>query len=239
MIGPGFLSLLVLAAVHLFANQSKVLGWLWHGRFLSFAAGISFAYVFVDLLPTLEKGQPVLKRTFEEIVPYFDRHAYLIALLGVLFFYGIQTFSSGHSGRAFWWSLSGYLFFNFLVGASLSDSNNPDIQPVALFTVAMGMHYFVRDHSATLDDPSLYTRSARWCLVASLFVGYLVGHVTHIPDAIVAIAVSFVAGGVFLNVLHYELPKSERAGYSCFVLGALLYTAILLGVGEVSAPTNL
>ena len=108
-----FTALLILATIHLFANKTKILGWIWHGRFLSFAAGISFAYVFVDLLPKLEKGQQVLKQAFA-VVPYLDRHAYVIALLGVLFFYGLHSQSKKKSALSFWLSTSGYVIFNFL-----------------------------------------------------------------------------------------------------------------------------
>ena len=232
-IDPGFLSLLALVAVHLFANQAKVLGWVWHGRFLSFAAGISFAYVFVDLLPALEKGQPILRKAFETMIPYFDRHVYLIALFGVLFFYGFHTDPEDGSKRSFWLAMLGYVVFNFFVGASLSDSSNPDIQPIALFTIAMGMHYFVNDHSAEVEHPDLYESTARWLLIASLVLGYAVGYLTHIPDAVVVIVVSFLAGGVFLNALRYELPKRNQIGYMYFLCGSLLYTAILLGIGEI------
>lgn len=229
-IAPGFLALVVLAAVHLFANQTRVLGWVWHGRFLSFAAGISFAYVFVGLLPALEKGHPALKTVFEHVIPYFDRHAYVIALFGVLFYYGLHTRAESETRRQFWLGLSGYLLFNFFLGATLSDSNDPEIQPLILFTFAMGMHYFVRDHSASENDPVLYGRRARWCLVGALFAGYLVGYLTHIPDAVVAIVVSFVSGGVLLNALRYELPKREEVGYLYFVVGALFYTVVLMGL---------
>ncbi|MES2273564.1 MAG: hypothetical protein V4487_05195 [Chlamydiota bacterium] len=227
----GFLSLFVLALVHLFANQGKFLT-DWHRRFLSFAAGISFAYVFVDLLPALEKGQPILKRIFDDVVPYLDRHTYLIALLGVLFYYGIQTKSRAHPEGNFWLAMSGYLLFNFFVGASLSDSRNPEIQPLILFTVAMGMHYFVRDHNAKTSHANLYNRQARWGLVAALFAGFFVGSLTHIPDSLVALAVSFLAGGILLNAFQHELPKRERVGYFYFVLGSILYTAILMSVGR-------
>lgn len=236
LISSGFLSLLFLALIHLFANQSKVLGWIWHGRFLSFAAGISFAYVFVDLLPVLEEAQPTIKKTFENITPYLDRHAYLIALIGVLFFYGLHSGSSTNSSRNFWLAMSGYLLFNFFVGASLSDSTNPDIQPIWLFSLALGMHYFVNDHNVSMDYPELYEHRARWLLVIALFLGYIVGYIFHIPDVLVGIIVSFLAGGVFLNVLRYELPKREQIGYIFFVFGSLLYTAIILSLGETSMP---
>lgn len=227
----GLLALFVLAFVHLFANQVSVLGWVWHGRFLSFAAGVSFSYVFVDLLPALEKGQPALRRTLDPLIPYLDRHAYLIALLGVLFFYGVHTQSPLHKARSFWVSVAGYVLFNLFVGASLADSTNPDIQPVLLFTIAMAMHYFIRDHQAEENNAILYGRQARWILVAALFVGYAIGYMSHIPDAVVAIVVSFLAGGVILNALRYELPKREQVGYAFFVTGALFYTGILLSLG--------
>ena len=231
-ISPGLISLVVLALIHLYANQAKVLGWLWHGRFLSFASGLSFAYVFVDLLPALEKGQPALKRLFGETIPYFDRHTYLIALIGVLFYYGIHTRFRAQTKSSFWVTLVGYTLFNFLVGASLSDSSNPEIQPIILFTIAIGGHYFVRDHFAGADHAQLFERQGRWWLVLALFAGYFIGRLTHIPDPVSAILMSFLAGGIILNALGYELPKREESGYIFFVIGALLYTAILIGVGE-------
>ncbi len=224
---PGLLALLVLAAIHLFANRAKVLGWVWHGPFLSFASGLSLAYVFVDLLPALERGEPVLKRTFEDVLPFLELHTYLIALLGILFYYGIQSCKSSHKNQ--WLPISGYLLFNFFVGASLSDSSNPEIQPVTLFTIAIGMHYFVRDHLANVTKQP----AVLGALIFTLFAGYIIGYLTKIPDAVSAIGISFVAGGILLNVFHYELPKKEKSGYLWFVFGALLYTAMLLGVGEV------
>ncbi len=221
-----FLVLILLVAIHLFACKAELFGWLWHGRFLSFASGISFAYVFVDLLPALEKRQPVLKEAFHGVIPYLDLHAYVMALFGVLFYYGLHTQTP--SLRNFWLSLSGYLLFNFLVGASLSDGTSPDIQPLYLFAIAMGMHYFIHDHMASLSYPNLYQAKVRFYLIGALFAGYFIGGVIHIPETVEAILVSFVAGGMILNALGYELPKREQIGYAFFVLGSLSYTALLL-----------
>lgn len=229
---PGLLSVAILSLVHLYANKTKVLGWLWRGRFLSFAAGLSFAYVFVDLLPAIDEGQPVLKQTFGDIIPYFDKHAYLIALFGLLFYYMLQRKIDTLPREKFWLSISGYVLFNFFVGASLSDPTNLDIQPIALFTIAIAMHYFVRDHQARQTSKPLYMERGRWLLVSALIIGFVIGKVTHIPNALVAIAVSFLAGGILLNVLHYELPSKKQSGMS-FVIGAVFYTALLIFVGKV------
>lgn len=217
--------------VHLFANRLQVLGWVWHGRFLSFAGGVSFAYVFVDLLPALGEGQPILKQTFEGVLPFLDRHAYVIALLGVLFYYGLQGSTSVPTEKNFWFSIFGYQLFNGFVGASLADPSNPDVQPLVLFTIAVGLHYFIHDHTLREQYPVLYEKYGRWCLASALVIGYLIGYFTQIPDSVVAVVIAFVGGGMLLNVLHYELPNRGGGGYPYFVLGALIYTAILLRVG--------
>ncbi len=222
MINAGFLSLCILALIHLFANRPYILGWIWHSKFLSFASGISLAYVFVDLLPALEKGEPVLKRTLDPILPYLELHTYLVALLGILFYYGIQSRLSAKTHQ--WLPISGYLLFNFFVGASLSDSTNPEIQPLTLFTIAIGLHYFIRDHLAKISKNKFILCS----LIGTLFVGYFIGYLTKIPDAVTAIGIAFVAGGILLNTFQYELPKQEKHGYFWFVCGALLYATVLL-----------
>lgn len=226
------LTLLILISIHFFAANAERLGWLWHGRFLSFAAGISFAYVFVDLLPTLEKEQPILKSTFGETIPYLDRHAYVMALFGVLVYYGLQPgMQPGQkTTKAFWLMIFGYGLFNFLVGASLADRNNPDIQPLFLFTLAMGMHYFIHDHNLNMDFENSYSHIVRWLLVLALILGFTIGFITEIPSVIEALGVSFLAGGMILNALRYELPKRNQLGYAFFVIGALSYTALILGL---------
>lgn len=228
MLYPGLLSLCILAAVHLFANRPKILGWLWQGRFLSFASGVSLSYVFVDLLPALARGEPALKRSFDSILPYLELHTYLIALVGILFYYGIQSRKSSENHG--WLQISGYLLFNFFIGATLSDSSNPEIRPLTLFTIAIGLHYFIRDHIAEVSKKRIVLGT----LIFALFAGYIVGYLTHIPDVATAIGISFVSGGILLNTFQYELPKKEEKGrYFWFICGALLYTAILLSVGEV------
>lgn len=106
---------------------------------------------------------------------------------------------------------------------------NPEIQPLTLFTIAIGLHYFIRDHLAKISKK----KPILWSLIFILFAGYLTGYLAKIPDTAAAIGISFVAGGILLNTFQYELPKREKSGYFWFVCGALLYTAIVLSLGEV------
>ncbi len=226
------LALSILILIHLFGNQSRFLGWVWHGRFLSFASGVSFGYVFVDLLPALSASQPVLKQSFNGVVPYLDKHAYLIALCGMLFYYGLQGPSKGSWDSKFWISMAGYSLFNFFVGASLADPLDPSIQPIWLFTIAIGLHYFVHDHNLSQDHPESYEMQARWVLVGALLLGWLTGYFFNIPETLIALVVAFVAGGLIMNAMRYELPAKEGDSYRYFILGALGYSILLIGLGE-------
>jgi len=224
MFNAGLLALSILVGIHLFANRPYVLGWVWRSHFLSFASGISLAYVLVDLLPILGKGEFVLERRFDKILPYLELHTYLIALLGILFYYGVQSHVS--SKKHHWLPVSGYMVFNFFVGATLSNSANPEIQPLTLFTIAIGLDYFIRDHLEKISE----NRFVLWLLIAVLLTGYLLGYLIKIPDHMMAIGISFVAGEVMLNTFQYELPKKEKGGYFWFVCGALLYAGIILSL---------
>lgn len=224
------ITLILFIFIHLFANQAKVLGWLWHGRFLSFASGISFAYVFVDLLPKLQTGQPILKEAFHGVIPYLDHHSYVIALFGLLFFFWIQ--SRQNTRFSFLGTMIGYGLFNFLIGASLADENNPDIQPLFLFTIAIGLHYFVNDHNLRKRDEKLYEAYGRWFLSSILAIGWAVGYFFDIPDALVALIVAFVSGGILMNVFHYEFPKEGKGNVLPFSIGALAYCFLILLLGS-------
>jgi hypothetical protein len=83
------------------------------------------------------------------------------------------------------------------------------------------------------EEQGLYRRQGRWWLSAALLAGYAIGSWAHIPDSVAAIAMAFLAGGMLLTVFHYELPKKESGGYLPFLTGSLLYTVIMLSVGEV------
>jgi hypothetical protein len=83
---------IALAAVHVFSGKLRFLAVIPRSRWLSFAGGISVAYVFVHLLPELSAGQ----RTVEEetgLLPFVENHVWLVALLGLALFYGVERAS--------------------------------------------------------------------------------------------------------------------------------------------------
>ena len=221
---PGLIAVCFLSSLHLVSGYKKFISWAFHKSFLSFGSGVSLSYVFISLLPSIAKEDALLKSKLGHI-PFMDKYAYALVLLGILFYSFIdrKKFSKDFS----WLPNTGYFFFNFLLGSILTDTNDPEIQPLVLFTIAIGMHNFISDYFLkTFKKPHL-----AWALVFMLFAGYITSSLINIPDFIMAIAVAFAAGGVILHVFLVENPAESIKHYFIFVLGALIYSSILLTIG--------
>lgn len=226
-------SIIIFALVHLWAAKTRQLNVLSHGRFLSAGGGVAIAYVFVDLLPNLSENDQIVKKAFAEFFPLFERHAYLMALAGFLLFFIVdRTHSILRRKEHLWLSFGSYALFNFLVGYAVVDKDNPDIQPLALFTFAMALHYFTNDYSLSKDHGKMYEHAGKWLLIASLFLGWLVGIFYVLPETSIALISAFIGGGVIMNVTRHELPKETPHSLGAFLIAALFYTIILLAIGR-------
>lgn len=89
----------VLALGHLFAGKLRFLEGTPRSIWLSMAGGVSVAYVFMHLLPELAEGQEVLAEALEESLFFLESHAYLVALLGLATFYGLERVASRSRSR--------------------------------------------------------------------------------------------------------------------------------------------
>lgn len=86
----------LLAGVHLFGVRLRFLDGLPRSRWLSFAGGISVSYVFVHLLPEVT----ALGERIEDAplgLAFLERHAYLMALVGFVAYYGVEKLAKRKS----------------------------------------------------------------------------------------------------------------------------------------------
>lgn len=87
---PSLIAALALAIVHASAGNLRFLHGTPRSRWLSLAGGVSVAYVFVHLLPELSEGQQVLAEAAGGALGFLESHVYLVALLGLAVFYGLD-----------------------------------------------------------------------------------------------------------------------------------------------------
>lgn len=224
-----------LAAVHLLAGRLRGLDRTPRSRWLSLGGGVSVAYVFVHMLPELEERQ----RAFEDVgvlVGFLDYHVYLVALAGFATFYGLERLAqrardaSEVDEPVFWIHVGSFGLYNCLVGYLLVHRTGSTTESLALFTVAMGLHFLVNDDGLRHHHAGSYHRIGRWVLAGGVLVGWLLGMTVALGEIALAVPVGFLGGAVVLNAIKEELPAERESRFWAFALGAFGYAALLLAV---------
>jgi len=235
------LAALVLAATHLFAGGVQALRVTPRSRWLSLAGGVSVAYVFVHVLPELSAGQQEVEAT--GVLEALEHHTYLMALFGLAVFYGLERAARRSRasqrttrdneepvGDIFWIHIGSFALYNALVGYLLLHREQPGLQGLVLFTLALGLHFVVNDVGLSSHYEERYRRAGRWLLAGAALFGWAVGLVAELDEAALALVFAFLAGGIVLNVLKEELPEERESRFWAFALGLGGYAALLLAL---------
>jgi hypothetical protein len=230
-----------LAVIHLCSGRVGFLGVLPRSRWLSAAGGVSVAYVFVHLLPDLAEEQETIREAAGESFNFLEYHVYLVALVGLAVFYGLERSAKVSRRRkrsageedsteagVFWLHVASFAVYNALIGYLLLHREEPGFESLVLFAFAMGVHFVVNDYGLRKHHKGSYDRVGRWVLAAGVFVGWAVGLFFEVSGAAVAVLFGFLAGGVIMNVLKEELPEERESRFWAFAVGAALYTVVLL-----------
>jgi hypothetical protein len=234
-----------LSAVHLGAGHLRFLGGVPRRWLLSAFSGVSIAYVAVHLLPEVAAGQEVLgAATDGGALRDLERHAWLLLLAGLVSFYALELVTRRARGETvdgdddgarperttagiYSLSIGSFAAYNVLVGYLLPERAG-DGGALALFTLALGVHFVVNDFGLQDHHRDRYEHLGRWILATAVLVGWGLRLVGHVPTEVRAAMVAFLAGGIVLNVLKEELPEPRRSRIAPLVGGALAYSALLL-----------
>jgi hypothetical protein len=221
-----------LGLIHIFAGR---LGWidtLPQRRWLSFGAGVSLAYVFVDVLPILSAGQSSLQDASGVIFEALTHHVYLIALIGLATFYALELLAKRSradsrvdhtSPGVFWVHTVSFALYNALLGYLLREAEHHGLLACLLLFIALALHFTVNDYALRGHHKSLYDHYGRWLLAAAVVSGYLVGTLYMVDVKTIAILWAFVAGGLILNVIKDELPEQRDTSLSAFFVGMVYW----------------
>lgn len=235
------LAALFLALIHFFANILRF-SHIPRSKWLSIAGGISVSYVFIHLLPELEEWQELFEQQYHHQLSFFKHHLYLVALLGLAIFYGMEkaAITSKASRRqskdgkedknkkVFWLHIIIFSIYNALIGYLLVHRESESMADLIWFAIAMGFHFIVNDYSLLDHYHHSYQRTGRWAVALSILCGWVAGVVTDVSEIFVAVLFSLVAGSIILNVLKEELPEERKSNFWAFFSGIIVYSAVLL-----------
>ncbi len=243
LVGLGFI--ISLGLLHIYAGRISWIERVPERQWLSFGAGVSLAYVFVDVLPILSAGQTVVAETTGAILKPLKHHVYLVALVGLAAFYSLELLAKRSradnlekaredctSPGVFWLHTGSFALYNALLGYLLREAEHHGLMACTLLFFALMLHFAVNDHALRSHHKVLYDRYGRWLLALAVIGGYLAGTGYMLSEASIAILWAFVAGGLILNVIKDELPQYRETSLSAFLAGLGGYAALLVVVAH-------
>ncbi len=228
---------LLFALIHFGGRRFDFLAGTPRSMWLSVAGGISVAYVFVHILPELAAHQRELGERLSDGRPAaaLGSHVYVVALLGLGLFYGLENWlrrsklnAQAQSVDRFWIHLGSFAVYNLLVGYLLVHDEEQSLTGLALYAFALGVHFIVNDQAFRQEHGELYDRRGRWLLAAMPIGGWLLGIMTRIDQLWLSALFALLAGSIVLNVLKEELPEDRESRFSAFAAGAAAYSPLLL-----------
>lgn len=241
---------LVLALVHVLGGHLNLEDFPHRRRWISVAAGVSVAYVFVDLLPLMSEKQEAFLAVAEGrglLAPEFRVH--LAALVGFLWFYGLEHFvgspqetlpiaeqaAAERSDQPMHWlHVGGFALYNLMMGYLLIEWSEEPVG-LALYCGALGLHFLITDDGMRRDYGATYDRVVRWLMATCLVAGALVAHFTPLSIGVLTIVVGVVAGGVVINSVKDEMPSAGGGRFLPFVVGALAYATLIIVAARLEA----
>ncbi len=165
---------LVLASVYVFGYKLRVNSH--HRRWISIAAGVSVATIFVDLLPEISERQATFSGGLHRDAALFPEQAiYIAAMLGFVLFYGLEYMvaaspsKESEPGRIFSiFRTTAFAAYSSLIAYLLVHDSWKGVPSLLLYSLAMAFHLLLVDHSLAerpdgsirvVDDGSLLWQS--------------------------------------------------------------------------------
>ncbi|MQR97092.1 hypothetical protein EJV22_17985 [Fictibacillus phosphorivorans] len=232
------------AIVHLCSKYLSYIKKSLQSKFLSFAGGVAVSYVFLHLLPDLSHyQQKVGKRLNHGIGHYLEDHIYLIAVLGLALFYGLERLVKNSkkkkggqsnyeevavSSGVFWVHMASFFLYNAVIGYLLIREEYETKWGMLFFFMALSIHFVANDYGLRKDHKQKYDKYGRVWLTVAILIGWGIGAITVVHELIVSILVALLAGGIILNVLKEELPDDQESSFIAFITGLAGFSVLMM-----------
>jgi hypothetical protein len=209
-------------------------------KWLSFAAGVATAYVFVHLLPELSEAQQIFTRaTADKGLPFPESRVYSSALLGFILMYGLEHLvarsreqeETAHEieGKIVpWIHIGGFALYCALVTYVMARESERGVLFLIFYYLAMSLHFLGADHAFRREYGKWYDGRGKWVLAGGVLAGWLVASLSPLSIEALATLMGLVGGGVVMNSMITELPKEKEGRFWPFCLGAMGYSILLL-----------
>jgi hypothetical protein len=242
---PSLLAATALALVFALRGGAGERGVTWRfwsrRRWISAAAGVSVAYVFVDVLPEMAEQNKVITAAAGSAGLFAEQRIYMLALLSFVILYGLQhmVLSSREARRSaveqgqgrdrvYRLHVAGFAGYSALIGYLLVERAERGVAALAVYALAMAIHLLIVNHTLSKEHGNAYRRGGHWWLAASVIAGWTAGAMMPLSDLAFARLFALLAGGVVITSIGAELPDDREGRFWPFCIGAVAFALLLL-----------
>jgi len=218
---------LLLGIIHFFSDKFKPEEGPKHYRIISFAAGISIAYLFLDLLP----------HTYEA-AEFLQHWVFVFLLLGFAVLHLAEKYVYKHADQEHTPSylteihFVSFFVYYFLVGIVVVERVHENTFEGVLFLFPIMIHAGLS--SASLAQIHGRLRENIWRKIAlslSPILGVILAIFFSIPMVLNNILISLIAGALLYIMVKEFLPEKKEGQPFFFILGMVLFILVNLMIG--------
>lgn len=239
---------IIFSAVHLTAPRLYGFSEQYKKAVVSFSGGVAAAYVFFDLLPSIQRAGEHLRLLLHNYigqVPFSEVAIFGVAFMGFIVFFMLEHAAmrsrrhiAARTGQhidsvtapkgIFIIHISILALVSLLIAFNLRFEVRTSLLGAMLFSIALILHFFSADRTMEIHYSSLFERYGRYILGIMPLAGWALSVLFPERQSEAAVFLAFIAGAVLFNVIKDEVPGAERGEPKFFVAGALIYAAVLL-----------
>ncbi len=192
----------------------------------AFGGGLSVAYVFLHLIPSLDASDKVV-----------GPRIYFVTLLGFVLFYGLDVlFQAPKQNHPI--KYHAYLWVFFLYDGLLVFTLGLQLPPTPILTLVFAFSLALDVLSTDIELQKQYggrfVRSGRWILLAGVVVGYALNLFRRPEPFVIDVLTAALTGFMMFRTFNGQFPASRNKKFPAFVLGLLTFWLLhmLLGATE-------
>jgi len=192
----------------------------------AFGGGLSVAYVFLHLIPSLDVADDV-----------GGPRIYFVALLGFVAFYGLDVLFQppNHTHPTKYHAYLGAFFvYDVLLVFTLGLELPPTPALSLVFALSLAMDVFNTDLELQDEYGARFVRLGRWVLLAGVAFGYGASLFRRPDPFVVDILTAALAGFMMFHTFNGQFPASRNKKFPWFLAGLLTFLLLhmLLSAGD-------
>jgi hypothetical protein len=244
-------SAVIFSVINLFSLRIRSYAGENRHRLFSLFSGITAAFVFLDLLPSIQQSsQNLIVLSSSDFVTVYEDAIFLVVFLGFLLFFSLECIAISRSQQAsengdkkhdanttvYFVHFASSIFLQFIISFSLLFEYQHSVVGGVLFTFAVSLHLLASDKALEETYPKLHGRNGRYFATVIPLLGVILSIVFPERMLEASILLAFVSGAILYQSIRSEIPTvNKKSSLALFLVGAVFYAAILITYAVIPA----